>query len=118
VIAWTIEVEVVGQARMRQLNRETRGKDQPTDVLSFELPLSFRSQGLLGQLVICLPVLKAQARQLGHSQAQELQVLLVHGLLHLLGFDHEKSPRAAREMGLLEERLLGQTKGHKGLIRR
>jgi rRNA maturation RNase YbeY len=108
---WTIEVEILGKAAMSKLNDEARGKKQPTDVLSFELPQSFKNQGLLGQLVICFPVLKAQAKALGHTEAQELEVLVVHGLLHLLGFDHEKSPQAAREMGRLESKILGPLKG-------
>ncbi|MDR3606782.1 MAG: rRNA maturation RNase YbeY [Oligoflexia bacterium] len=109
---WVVEIEIVGRAAMRKLNREARGKDRPTDVLSFELPEGFRRQGLIGQLVICLPVLKSQARELGHAESTELRVLIVHGLLHLLGFDHEKGPAAAREMARLEDRILGS--GRKG----
>jgi rRNA maturation RNase YbeY len=108
---WTIEVSVVGQARMRQLNREARGKDKPTDVLSFELPPSFRTQGLIGSIVICLPVLKAQAKAQRHAAATELEVLVVHGLLHLLGYDHERGPRAARVMAGLERKLIGPLMG-------
>lgn len=115
---WQIEIDVVGREAMRRLNQDTRGKDQPTDVLSFELPEAFRKQGMIGQLVICLPMLRAQARQLGHSDQAELQVLVVHGLLHLLGFDHEKGAQAAREMGRYEARLLGEKADARGLIRR
>jgi rRNA maturation RNase YbeY len=121
---WTIEVEILGKAAMSKLNHEARGKNQPTDVLSFELPQSFRNQGLLGQLVICLPVLKEQAKAMGHTEGRELEVLVVHGLLHLLGFDHEKSPQSARQMGRLESKILTQMERTprqrplKGLIQR
>jgi probable rRNA maturation factor len=99
---------------MSRLNRSYRGKTYATDVLSFPAPPVFRRQGHLGELIICLPVLKSQARELGHSAETELDVLLVHGLLHLLGMDHEKGGKAARVMRLWETRLL---KG-KGLIAR
>ena len=109
--SWTIEIEVVGAAKMRRLNLESRGKDQSTDVLSFELPAGFRKQGLIGSIVICLPVLKAQAKAEKHSLDAELEVLTVHGVLHLLGFDHERGPQAAREMARLEQRILKGSKG-------
>jgi probable rRNA maturation factor len=115
---WVVEVDVVGASAMRRMNREVRGKDRPTDVLSFELPAEFRKQGLIGQLVLCLPVLKAQARELKHAEKEELRVLIVHGFLHLLGFDHEKGPAAARKMARLEARLLGKKTAARGLILR
>lgn len=103
---WQAGVRVVGSAEMRRLNRTYRKKDYPTDVLSFVSPEPFRSLGHLGELVIALPVLKKQARELKHSAEIELQVLLAHGLLHLLGFDHEKGPKKAREQQAWEARLL------------
>jgi probable rRNA maturation factor len=100
------EVKVVGAAAMRRLNREYRGKDRPTDVLSFPAPAVFRKQGVLGELVVCLPVLRAQALRLGHAERTELLVLLAHGALHLLGLDHERGPREERAMARAEARLL------------
>lgn len=105
---WTASVKLVGNTRMRALNRAYRKKDRPTDVLSFPAPEPFRGNGFLGDLVICLPVLKRQARQVGHSERVELDVLLVHGLLHLLGFDHENGETQAQEMRRWEATLLGR----------
>ena len=109
---------------MRRLNRGYRKKDYATDVLSFPAPAIFRREGgVLGELVLCTAVLKQQAREQGHSPARELDVLIVHGILHLLDFDHERGPKAAAEMARWEARLLGPVKSSKlpasqGLIAR
>lgn len=94
---------------MRALNRRYRGKDRPTDVLSF----SFREGAfpqvqpdLLGDIVIAVPVAERQARERGHSLRSEIDRLLVHGLLHLAGYDHEQGPYAARRMRRKELQLL------------
>jgi probable rRNA maturation factor len=71
---------------MRSLNREWRGTDVPTDVLSF----SSGEKEFLGDIVIDVPYAARQARRRGHSLAREVQILLAHGLLHLLGYDHEQ----------------------------
>ena len=70
---------------MRALNRQFRGKDRVTDVLSFPAD----SRGFLGDIVIAAGVSKRQAREAGHSAHTELRVLALHGLLHLLGYDHD-----------------------------
>jgi probable rRNA maturation factor len=101
---------------MTRLNEQYRGKAYATDVLSFPSPEVFQSMGQLGELVVCLPVLKRQARELGHAPEQELDVLLAHGALHLLGLDHELGPKQSAEMARLEARLLPARA--KGLIRR
>ena len=80
-----LSVLLCGDARMRGLNRAWRGKDRPTDVLSFPSG----EAGFLGDVVIDVPYAARQARRLGHPLAREVQVLLAHGLLHLLGHDHE-----------------------------
>jgi probable rRNA maturation factor len=103
---WVVEAHLVTGPAMARLNGQYRGKPYATDVLSFDAPAVFRRQGHLGELVICGAVLRRQAREQGHSPARELRVLLVHGLLHLLGFDHERGPRAAREMARWEARWL------------
>lgn len=113
---WQVELKLTRAAAMRELNATYRGKDHPTDVLSFPAPAPFHKMGVLGELVICLPVLRAQAREQRHSAATELDVLLVHGLLHLLGWDHEKSDREARAMASWEAKLLSGDQA--GLIRR
>jgi len=119
---WQAEVQLVGSVAMARLNARFRGKRYATDVLSFETAPIFRKSvnpGFLGEIVICLPVLKRQAREMGHSPEAELAILLVHGILHLLGMDHEKGPSAAREMARWEARLLqGQVRSSRSLIAR
>jgi len=76
------------EREMRRLNRTYRGKDRPTDVLSF--PGEETPDGVhLGDVVICVPVARRQAARAGHDVALELEVLLLHGVLHCLGYDHE-----------------------------
>lgn len=100
------DVSLVTSARMQALNLKYRGKKRPTDVLSFEAPEFYRAHGLLGELVICDSVLRAQARERGHSASSELDVLLVHGVLHLLGMDHERGPRELAQMRRVETKVL------------
>ena len=101
-------VALVSDARMRALNRQYRGKDYPTDVLSFpvmaDAPEGIRSPGNrhLGDIVIAQGIARRQARTAGHAGTEELRILALHGLLHLLGYDHE---RDNGEMARLEQRL-------------
>ena len=81
---------------IRKLNRNYRGKDKPTDVLSFE----FGDADLLGEVYISLQRAKVQARAYGLTYEEELKRLLVHGLLHLMGYDHIKKPQRV----VMEER--------------
>jgi len=90
-------VILCGDARMRRLNREWRGEDRPTDVLSFSPvpdphrpPRRLAPGGPLGEIVVDVSYAARQARSRGHSLSREMQVLLAHGVLHLLGFDHER----------------------------
>ena len=85
---------------------EYREKNQVTDVLSFANPEPFWSEGNLGSIGICQSVAREQAKEYGNTMYQELDVLMVHGLLHLLGFDHEKSKQAKTEMQEHELKLL------------
>ena len=82
----SLSVLLCGDARMRSLNREWLGMDLPTDVLSF--PSGGRD--FLGDIVIDVPYAARQARRRGHTLQREVQILLTHGLLHLLGYDHER----------------------------
>jgi rRNA maturation RNase YbeY len=107
--SWQATLRMTGAPAMRRINAKYRGKNRPTDVLSFPAPEIFRQSGLLGELVVCVPVMKAQAKEQGHVANQELRVLLAHGLLHLLGLDHERSAREAARMAMLEQQLLGAT---------
>jgi len=83
---------VTGDAHIRRLNREFRGQDYPTDVLSFPAgrsPGNGAGSRRAGDIAISLARARAQARRFGHSAEQEICILMLHGLLHLLGQDHE-----------------------------
>ena len=81
---------ITGDAELRRLNRDFRGKDSATDVLSFPSAASGdRKIAVLGDLAISLARARAQAREFGHTTEQEVRILMLHGLLHLLGMDHE-----------------------------
>ena len=104
-------VAVVPDARVRALNHQYRRKDQVTDVLSFPAG----EPGELGDVVIAAGVAARHARQAGHSLAVELRVLALHGLLHLLGYDHEHDDG---RMARLERRLRRKGGLVEGLIER
>jgi probable rRNA maturation factor len=101
-------IALVTDARMRILNRSYRRKDYPTDVLSFDgegrLRQGFGADGNVGDIVIAKGVAARQAREAGHSLQTELRVLALHGLLHLLGYDHN-APRDGGRMARMESRL-------------
>jgi probable rRNA maturation factor len=113
---WQAEVELVNLVHMTRLNAQFRKKKYPTDILSFPALPIFRQQGILGTLVVCLPVLKKQAKEWNHTPEVELEILLVHGMLHLLDFDHE-TPTETKKMRYWESQLL-KAHGHRGLIKR
>ncbi len=91
-----VSVRVVGAAEGRRLNRDYRGKDRPTNVLAFpaELPAEL-GLPMLGDLVICSEVVAREAAQQGKPSEAHWAHLVVHGTLHLLGFDHETEAQAA-----------------------
>ncbi len=94
---------------MRSLNRRYRGIDRTTDVLSFsfhEGSFGDLRQEALGDIVISVPQAERQAREAGHPFVREIEILLIHGLLHLLGYDHERSPSEARRMRRKEQQFL------------
>jgi rRNA maturation RNase YbeY len=90
-----VSVLLGGDRRMRGLNKTWRKRDRPTDVLSFpafearSAIAAARRGAFLGDLVIDVPYAARQARLRGHATGREVQILLAHGLLHLLGYDHE-----------------------------
>ena len=88
-----LSIAIVSDRRMRALNRQFRGKDSVTDVLSFpsdpSTALRAGERGFMGDIVVAAGVAKRQAKDAGHSVQTELKVLALHGLLHLLGYDHE-----------------------------
>lgn len=83
-----ISVLLTSDSAMRQLNRSFRGKDKPTDVLSFPAVDAVATK-LAGDLAISVDIASANAAELGHSLEDEVRVLILHGLLHLAGYDHE-----------------------------
>lgn len=101
-----VSVLLTGDAPMRRLNREFRGKDHATDVLSFPAPaLLNRPSGLAGDLAISVETAARQAEEYGHPLATELQILVLHGILHLGGYDHEKDRgQMARKEAALRRR--------------
>jgi probable rRNA maturation factor len=98
-----VHLLVTGDERIRQLNRDFLGKDRETDVLSFpdgdELPTGRR---FLGEIVVSMDTARRQADEGGHSELRELEELVLHGTLHLLGYDHSSDQG---EMNKLELRL-------------
>jgi probable rRNA maturation factor len=122
-----VAIALVSDAHVRKLNGQYRGKDAPTDVLSFpgedseRVPSAFRRKTseprFLGDLVIATGVARRQAREHGHSYATELRVLALHGFLHLLGYDHEDRNDHGR-MARAEARLRRRGGLRVGLIAR
>lgn len=105
-----LSLSLVDDRAIRRLNRTWRNKDKATDVLSFpagELPKGTPGPRPLGDVVISLDTAKRQAKEYGRTLESEMARYLAHGLLHLLGHDHEK-PRDAKRMAALEEQLLGE----------
>jgi probable rRNA maturation factor len=101
---------LVDEPRMADLNRRFHGKEGPTDVLSFPLrtegfPLPPGEPPHLGDVVVCGPVAARQAQEYGHALEREIGYLFAHGLLHLLGYDHQR-PDEQAEMREREERAL------------
>lgn len=102
-----VSVLLTTDAKIRRLNRQFRGKDKPTDVLSFPADaLVQKNEKLAGDLAVSIPTALRQAREHGHTLAIEIKVLILHGLLHLAGFDHERdNGQMARRERLLRGRL-------------
>nr|WP_246596228.1 rRNA maturation RNase YbeY [Bacillus alkalicola] len=113
-----VSVTFVDDERIQSINKEFRGLDKPTDVLSFalnegendipDIPLDDETiPELLGDIIISVPRAEAQAKEYGHSFEREINFLLVHGFLHLLGYDHgseeEEKKMFARQEEILEE---------------
>jgi rRNA maturation RNase YbeY len=84
-----LTIVLVNDRQMTKYNRDYRKKNYPTDVLSFPVNEVFEGKQYLGDILISLDRTAAQAADKGHSQSRELKILLLHGMLHLLGYDHE-----------------------------
>ena len=88
-LAGEVNIMVTGDAELRRLNRRFRAKDRETDVLSFPA-LRRLSNGLAGDIAISADIASDNARHLGHSPAEEIKILALHGILHLAGYDHDR----------------------------
>ncbi len=121
--AGEVAIAIAGDGLVRRLNRDYRGVDRATDVLSFpvgdeerhRLRSSDRHDRLLGDIVIAAGVARRQAREAGHSVATEVRLLSLHGLLHLLGYDHDTD---SGQMARIERRLRRKGGLSAGLIER
>ena len=99
-----LSIALVSDPQMRRLNRQYRHQDTPTDVLAFPLA-DTACPFLLGEVIISVETAARQAAERGSSTAEEIQVLLIHAILHLVGYDHEISAAAARRMRAKERQL-------------
>ncbi|MGA2418416.1 MAG: rRNA maturation RNase YbeY [Candidatus Staskawiczbacteria bacterium] len=90
----TISLAFVNEEEIRKLNKKFRKKNKATDVLSFNL----EEKDYLGEIVICPEVVKENAKKSGMSEKYEMMKVFIHGILHLLGYEHEKSRREADRM--------------------
>lgn len=112
--AW-VEVTLTDDPTVHKLNRQYRGVDRTTDVLSFsfsehhpkDAPFKRKDFTALGMIVISIPKAKAQSEEYGHSLERELSFLFIHGMLHLLGYDHH-TPADEKTMIALQDRILGK----------
>jgi probable rRNA maturation factor len=113
----TVNVLLTSSAAVRALNRQFRGQNKATDVLSFPsvLPQSPKAAQLVGEIAISADMAVQSAARLGHSAAEEVKILALHGILHLAGFDHE---RDNGEMALKESKLRQALGLPTGLIER
>jgi probable rRNA maturation factor len=113
----TVNVLVTSSSELRALNQRFRGADKATDVLSFPSPPAIRGKArrMAGELAVSAEIARENAERLGHSVANEVKILVLHGMLHLAGFDHE---RDHGEMARKESRLRRQLKLEAGLIER
>lgn len=107
-----LSLELIGDRRMHRLNCEYRKRNRTTDVLAFSAREAVVPKGLscptslLGDVVISLPTTIRQAKAAGRSIDEELAILLVHGVLHLCGYDHERNAREAERMSRREQAVL------------
>lgn len=111
-----LSIALVKNREIQRLNARYRHKNEPTDVLSFPsggvLPEGLR---LLGDVVISVEQAEKQARERGKTLMEEMESLLIHGILHLLGYDHERSQRDAKIMRGMERKIRRALCGTKGL---
>ncbi len=100
---------LTGDAELRQLNRRFLAKNKTTDVLSF--PAGLAGSGSLGDIAVSVDRARAQARDFGHRVGDELRILMLHGVLHLLGMDHERDSGEMARSELVWRKKLGLPAG-------
>lgn len=100
---YEVSVSFVGDEEIHELNRDYRGVDRTTDVLSF--PMDDEFTNMLGDIVININKVIDQAKEYGHSEKREISYLTVHSTLHLMGFDHEEE-EDKKEMRAVEDRVM------------
>lgn len=101
----------IDDEKMQELNNTYRGIDRTTDVLSFAFEDNeevIGSDRILGSIFVSIPKMEEQAKEYGHSKTRELSFLVVHGLLHLLGYDHTKGEKEEKEMFSRQELVLNE----------
>lgn len=104
-----LSLALIGNAEMQKLNAKYRRMNHPTDVLSFPMEEKLLQETpLLGDVIISVDQAAEQARQRRRTLDEEMTTLLIHGIVHLLGYDHERSAKDARIMGRLEKKILRQ----------
>jgi len=108
-----LSVALVGEGRIKELNKKYRRKNRVTDVLAFNGNSKFKIQNLkfnfgLGEIVICLAEVKKNAKKFNTTFKEELVRVLIHGILHLLGYKHEKSKEQVKVMERKQEQYLKQ----------
>ena len=110
---FSLHVSLCGNTQIRKLNRDYRGKDKVTDVLSFPMNDNLREQSEqlfehceIGDIIICSPVMQKQAVEFSLTNEEEFFHLIVHGFLHLCGYDHEVSEEEERIMEELEKKII------------
>ena len=103
-----LSIALVGQGRMRELNKKYRRKNRVTDVLTSGQNSKFKFNQALGEIVICLREVKKNAKRYSSTFERELARVLIHGILHLLGHDHEKNKTEAEKMSKKENYYLSK----------
>jgi probable rRNA maturation factor len=114
-LSGSVSVMLMGDTQIRKLNREFRGKDKATDVLSFPAAEAGGRSRIAGDLAISVETAAREAEARGHALVLELETLLLHGVLHLAGYDHEAD---SGQMARKEEKLRRQLGLSQGLIAR
>jgi len=99
-----ISIALLREKQIKDLNRVYRKKNKITDVLSFNMDSDY----ILGEVLICLEQARRQAKEKGNTYKAELQLLTTHGILHLLGYDHEKSTKEEIKQQRAEQKILAQ----------